>query len=543
MIDKVESLTFNNSQIISQEKVKDLPIVGDHASSKYNPGSSRVKSRKNNSISPNRLKPISLFHARKKSSIVLDSTETSQQYLAVEESDTPSRFDSIVVHKKETPTILKGRRSRVHYVSNTPVRLSSRVSFVNEEGEIDYGEDTASQIHNKTISYFGTLNRRKSQNDLDDTYSKQNQDNIVLKNSFSTCVQDESQNYTALTPLKPRSKEIKQSIKRPQICKLQKLNVKGIEQLILLKKSNGHQLRMQEYKRRRGLDEDIMIFCFNSRDWHIKQALERFGWVENPSIDSQLFDLKWTYRDLETDYQKLNEGQYYNHFRNNQELTTKSGLMKNLIENAEFGMNRLNFFPRGYDLSQVHQLNEFKEDFEKTALGNLLKNLWKYLKIKVSAKSLKKIKEKFWLKEIRKRESDKIKQKRNLYEEYRKTGQSNRYRKYVVEPEILESYRSNNHHTDQEKSTKKKWWEKFHAEEQRGDFKIDMNLVIKALRCFRTLIKCQKSKLIEDEDYFGIEELVPKIKQALIWYSKCDYCYDEIPEEDQVTFLFLSFLT
>lgn len=70
-----------------------------------------------------------------------------------------------------------------------------------------------------------------------------------------------------------------------------------------------HRSCMQEYLRKRGFNnEQLRVFCFNSRDDHIKRALKNFGWIENPTMTSTFYDLKWTYNDTEQDYATLSEG-------------------------------------------------------------------------------------------------------------------------------------------------------------------------------------------------------------------------------------------
>jgi hypothetical protein len=68
-------------------------------------------------------------------------------------------------------------------------------------------------------------------------------------------------------------------------------------------------------------------------------------------------------------YNKLSNGQLCNHFLNNQELTTKTGLVKTLskLSNSE------EFFPRCYDFTDESQIKEFVNDFYRTGVINLLK--------------------------------------------------------------------------------------------------------------------------------------------------------------------------
>lgn len=59
--------------------------------------------------------------------------------------------------------------------------------------------------------------------------------------------------------------------------------------------------------------------------------------MESGDKTSVLFHLKWVYKDELEDYQRLQgkmlcylEGQFFNHFKNNQELTNKNYLRKNI---------------------------------------------------------------------------------------------------------------------------------------------------------------------------------------------------------------------
>lgn len=80
----------------------------------------------------------------------------------------------------------------------------------------------------------------------------------------------------------------------------------------------------------------------NSKDGHIRDVLHRNGWVESTDLSSTFFHLKWVYTDNPQDYPKLQcnlyclylEGQFYNHFKNNQELTNKNLFRKNIYKNS-----------------------------------------------------------------------------------------------------------------------------------------------------------------------------------------------------------------
>jgi tubulin monoglycylase TTLL3/8 len=67
--------------------------------------------------------------------------------------------------------------------------------------------------------------------------------------------------------------------------------------------------------------------------------------------------------------------QWYNHFPNNRELTTKSGLCKNLWTFCmlDYELQIQNFFPRCYDLSDQKNVDAFVWDFQTTAIMSIVK--------------------------------------------------------------------------------------------------------------------------------------------------------------------------
>ena len=100
-----------------------------------------------------------------------------------------------------------------------------------------------------------------------------------------------------------------------------------------------------------------------------------------------IYDLKFELNDNNFDYDTLLPFQLYNHFQGHSELTTKAGLTKNLSYEGDpsFRARKLQerlrladmdcdrFFPRSYDISQLRSLQDFVEDFERTAIFCLVK--------------------------------------------------------------------------------------------------------------------------------------------------------------------------
>ena len=141
---------------------------------------------------------------------------------------------------------------------------------------------------------------------------------------------------------------------------------------------------MQEYLRRQGLNENTKVFIISGQYDFFRKVLLSKGWVENTHASSQAYDLKWTFNDCDQDYKFLKPGQFFNHFQGNRELTTKSGLLKNLRSLMEYGSNVDEFYPRSYDLGDTIQIQEFQQDYIRTSVFNIIKNYTKLFKTNVA---------------------------------------------------------------------------------------------------------------------------------------------------------------
>lgn len=97
----------------------------------------------------------------------------------------------------------------------------------------------------------------------------------------------------------------------------------------------------------------------NSQDDYIRRTLVKLGWKEIKSSNSNNFELKWIYIDSSDDYKLLQDNQFYNHFKNNTELTSKGRLHYNLKNNSSYGVNPEEFFPRCFDLGSDVEREEF----------------------------------------------------------------------------------------------------------------------------------------------------------------------------------------
>jgi len=80
------------------------------------------------------------------------------------------------------------------------------------------------------------------------------------------------------------------------------------------------------WRKRNRLTHKTKIFKMFGNYSIIKKNFHERGWVENKDRNSPCFDVLWTLRQRDIDYESLREGQIVNHFRYNGVITTKVGL-------------------------------------------------------------------------------------------------------------------------------------------------------------------------------------------------------------------------
>lgn len=117
---------------------------------------------------------------------------------------------------------------------------------------------------------------------------------------------------------------------------------------------------MAYYNRKCGLPS-VPVFIFNSQDEYIRRILLHWGWSENKVLDSPFFNLKWSYKDTPRDYSTLVPGQLVNHFRSNQEMTSKGRLAINLRNSGGLDLPHNSYFPKCFDLGNPADQCEFRQ--------------------------------------------------------------------------------------------------------------------------------------------------------------------------------------
>jgi len=160
------------------------------------------------------------------------------------------------------------------------------------------------------------------------------------------------------------------------------------------KKFDYHRMKIIPFLVKKKLHEDTIVFIYTTGDEYMRRAFLRRGWVENTIPSSFVFDFRWDLNENSVDFEQLRSGQLCNHFPNNQELTTKTGLTRNLSRLMEYGCDSEAFFPRCYDFTDEKQIDAFLEDYNRTAIVNLIKKHASYFK-SVHGKELKEISKKF----------------------------------------------------------------------------------------------------------------------------------------------------
>jgi len=101
------------------------------------------------------------------------------------------------------------------------------------------------------------------------------------------------------------------------------------------------------WRKRNRLEKHTKVFKMIGNYSSIKSALTSRGWVENKDKSSPCYDLLWTLKQRDIDYENLKDGQIVNHFKFNGVITTKVGLCRNLGKVIHFNNVDIDtFFPK-----------------------------------------------------------------------------------------------------------------------------------------------------------------------------------------------------
>mmetsp|Transcript_5079 Transcript_5079/g.7763 ORF Transcript_5079/g.7763 Transcript_5079/m.7763 type:complete len:1548 (-) Transcript_5079:76-4719(-) len=132
-----------------------------------------------------------------------------------------------------------------------------------------------------------------------------------------------------------------------------------------------------DWKKKNAVPSDAKVFCMTG--WYpcVKSALLQRGWYFNPDHTSPYCDLKWTLRSSDVTAETLQPWQLTNHFMKNIALTTKIGLLKSLQQLVWIADATANdIIPRGYDLTNAIEIQEYIDDFRIQQAECILKKLY-----------------------------------------------------------------------------------------------------------------------------------------------------------------------
>ncbi|KRX02675.1 hypothetical protein PPERSA_12015 [Pseudocohnilembus persalinus] len=314
------------------------------------------------------------------------------------------------------------QKDNIFQKGNTFSTLDNQfIENINKKGN----ENLMTQKQNNTIGHNSSHRQFKQTNYyIKQIEQKKNNQNNKQKISLSESIRD-------LSPAKNKQgsqnnnnnqnfSNVSSDEKSEQIEKTVRSSLK--------RQANTHSMVMLEFNKRMSYPENTRIFIMNSKDTHIRQCLNLFGFKENTISNSTIYDLKWTYNDQKDDYISLNPGQYFNHFKNNAELTTKSRLLVNLRNNQVYGESMMDeFFPRCYDLGNEQERQDFSNDFDQTAIHNMLKKLYSHYK-QVYSQLFKQFKKEYLNKQNMKQNLTKEqKELRDLRKEQNQSKKQNKY--------------------------------------------------------------------------------------------------------------------
>lgn len=133
----------------------------------------------------------------------------------------------------------------------------------------------------------------------------------------------------------------------------------------VIKRSLPNCIDAETWKKKNKLEKKTRIFKMIGNYPSIRKALYERGWVENKDKSSPCFDLLWTLKQRDIDFEALRDGQIVNHFRFNGVITTKAGLCRNIGKVINFNNVDIDtFFPKCYALKDEGEWDDFVEQFK-----------------------------------------------------------------------------------------------------------------------------------------------------------------------------------
>jgi len=105
----------------------------------------------------------------------------------------------------------------------------------------------------------------------------------------------------------------------------------------------------------------------------IVEAILKRGWIQSKNSEDKSYDFLYTLKSADIPFTELKSSQLVNHYWKANQITRKSGLLKNL-RNLYFKNICIDkFYPRAYELSDKSDLEDFIEDFKTNRAICILK--------------------------------------------------------------------------------------------------------------------------------------------------------------------------
>ena len=130
------------------------------------------------------------------------------------------------------------------------------------------------------------------------------------------------------------------------------------------------------WREQNGVKEDQKVFLVTGFYPKLIEELKKRGWFHNQDRESPYFDLKWTIQSNHINHKELKKGQIVNHYSKASNIVTKVGLMRNLRSLQWFAsVDPDIFFPRCYDVTVSHELEDFIVDYKQTVALSILQKV------------------------------------------------------------------------------------------------------------------------------------------------------------------------
>ena len=105
----------------------------------------------------------------------------------------------------------------------------------------------------------------------------------------------------------------------------------------------------------------------------IVEAIAKRGYKQTNDVESKTYDFLYTLKNADIPFTELKNNQLVNHYWKANQITRKSGLLKNLRNLYFKNVCIDNFYPRAYELSDKTDLEDFIEDFKTNKAICILK--------------------------------------------------------------------------------------------------------------------------------------------------------------------------